>query len=267
MDIQKYVSQSTDEILSLPISVITEIMGTEGLRARFAREFLAAFDDPELIDMNARAHDLGANLHADDRRSHEPVENHLLRGAIRVISSNHLGEKDAFLAAMMFLHDAPEDHPWKLAGVTNSVSEEEARIMAFGRIAIEFAPEVSEGVEWMTNPLPQKGKTSTELYIMHNTELVIHGPPRPIKGKIGGDVPDNVTGIFWSKHAPPEQYLKWARKYSQTIPIFRRGLSRPDLGLSKNGLAYAHRQLDMAEIHCSNVIAAMGIKASFSSAE
>ncbi len=262
MNIQKYVAKGSEAILDLPISVVTQELGTEGLRVRYAHEVMRAFDDTEIIEMAGRAHSIGSRLHRADRRSHEPVENHLLRGAIRVLSLNHLDYKDPFMPAIMMLHDAPEDHPHKLANVRKNTEEAEARTRAFGRIATNFAPEVAEGVKWMTNPLPQPGKTSLALYLEHGQELVTHGPNRSVIGKFA-DFFDNGTGIFWSRKATPEQFMKWAHKYIQLVPILEKGLLRPDLGLSERAVRYAEAQFKLTSQHCARVIIKHGVCADF----
>lgn len=262
MNIPLEAARGTDEILNLPISVVTEQMGTKGLRIRFAREVMQAFVDPYVLEMAGRAYDLGSGLHRNDRRSHEPVENHLLRGAIRVLSSDHLDYKDPFMPAIMLLHDSPEDHPHQLANVRKNIEDAEARIRAFGRLAADFAPEVSDGVRWMTNPLPQIGKTSLALYLEHGHMLVAHGPARSIIGKFA-DFFDNGTGIFWSREATPEQFMKWADKYIQFAPILENGLSRPDLGLGERATRYAETQFKLTSQHCARVIMKNGVRADF----
>lgn len=262
MNIQKYVAKGSEAILDLPISVVTQELGTEGLRVRYAHEVMRAFDDREVIEMAGRAHDLGARLHRGDRRSHEPVENHLLRGAIRVLSLNHLGYWDSFMPAIMMNHDGPEDHPHKLAGVRKRVPEAEARRLAIGKLAIDFAPEVAQGVEWMTNPLPELGKPSLALYLEHGHSLIASGPARSIVGKLG-DFFDNGTGIFWSLNAAPEQSIRRAHKYIQFAPILQRGLYRSDVELSEQAINYANAQFEQTVHRCALVIMKNGVRADF----
>lgn len=262
MNIESYAAKGTDEILKLPISAVTEDMGTEGLRIRFAREVKQAFDDPEIIEMAGRAHYLGAHLHRYDRRSHEPVEHHLLRGGIRVLSDDHLGYKDQFMPVIMLLHDGVEDHPHALAEVQPDVPTAEASALALGKIATRFAPKAAYAVEWMTNPLPESGKTSHEQYFEHGIELVRRGPARAVVGKYA-DFFDNGTGIIWSKYATPEQFMRWADKYIQFVPILQRGLERPDLGLSEKAVEYAKTQFTLTVENCAKVIDAQGIRPDF----
>lgn len=262
MNIQNYAAKGSEAILGLPISVVTEKLGTEGLRVRYAHEVMRAFGDREVIEMAGRAHDLGARLHRGDQRSHEPVENHLLRGAIRVLSLNHLGYWNPFMPAIMMNHDGPEDHPHKLAGVRKRVPEAEARRLAISKLAIDFAPEVAQGVEWMTNPLPEEGRSSLTLYLEHGHRLVSSGPARSVIGK-SGDFFDNGTGIFWSQNATPEQFMKWAHKYIQFAPILQRGLYRSDVELSEQAINYANAQFEQTARHCAQVIMKNGVRADF----
>src|SRR5271154_4199632 len=77
-------------LATMPLHAITSTYGEAGLRNRFAVE-IASWADADRRRLE-RALDLAGRLHAGDRRDREPYVNHLLRGAIRIMS--HYGVRD-----------------------------------------------------------------------------------------------------------------------------------------------------------------------------
>ncbi|WP_300606016.1 hypothetical protein [Trebonia sp.] len=65
----------------MPLHAITSVYGQQGLRVRFAAEATRLLDEPGWRDAE-RALWLAGELHAADRRQHEPYVNHLLRVAV-----------------------------------------------------------------------------------------------------------------------------------------------------------------------------------------
>jgi hypothetical protein len=70
-------------LLSLPLHVVTEVHGEQGLRRRFQLE-VASFTEAEQAVLD-RAFRLADRLHRGGRRAREPVLNHLLRVTIRIM--------------------------------------------------------------------------------------------------------------------------------------------------------------------------------------
>ncbi|MCQ0009425.1 hypothetical protein [Actinomadura madurae] len=96
---------------TLPLHTITEVYGEAGLRDRFAREILR-FREPDWRRLST-ALALAGDLHRQDRRSREPVVNHLLRVTLRVMCHYEVDDVDLLVACL--LHDSVEDHPADLA--------------------------------------------------------------------------------------------------------------------------------------------------------
>src|SRR5260370_32866001 len=98
-------------VATMRLHAITSTYGEEGLRERFAAE-IASFPDAGQDRLN-RALELAARLHAGDRRERGPYVNHLLRGAIPVMS--HYGVHDPDLGVAPPLHHPVGEHPPQLA--------------------------------------------------------------------------------------------------------------------------------------------------------
>ena len=102
---------------------------------------------------------LASELHAGDRRVREPYLNHLLRVAIRIMRYYGITDVDVLVAAL--LHDAVEDHPAELAGLSPELGHTVLTEAAVAQLARRFGPRVAELVRSVTNPakLGQLGPT------------------------------------------------------------------------------------------------------------
>ena len=89
------------QLMSMPIHAVTEVYGTEGLRARLGFELEVLTDAEQALI--ARADRLASRFHAADLRVREPYVNHLLRCAIRIV--HYYRVRDAEVIAAMLLHD------------------------------------------------------------------------------------------------------------------------------------------------------------------
>ncbi len=240
-------------LLETPISEISEATGTEGLRRRLAAEAIDAFGLGESFDVIDDAHLLAYEIHDGQRRTREQYENHLLRVAIRGISSRHLGVKNAEFIGGLLLHDCVEDQFLRLARLycqpvelSNDLDEAELRLMAFEYLGSRF-PQLSVAViEGMTNPLSIPGTDSQDQYYEHTDELMDTGDPYAAVGKMSDNM-DNGVGILWAGDASPEQYVKWATKYHRILPLLRKGLLRADLPLDNRARVFCTSQFDLAE--------------------
>jgi hypothetical protein len=221
-------------LLSLPLHVVTEVYGEQGLRRRFQLE-IASFPQTELAVLE-RAFQLAERLHRDDRRSREPVLNHLLRVTIRIMC--HYRVRDVEVLAAALLHDAVEDHPDELAGG----APVDATAAALGVLARDFGPRVAELVAAVTNPDYDPARDKDEQYREHVATSLAAAPwARPIKVS---DFTDNGVGILYSVGP---KVRRAAVKYTPLVPVLRELVARPDTPLADDVKAKIAGQFDLAE--------------------
>jgi (p)ppGpp synthase/HD superfamily hydrolase len=200
-----------DDLGTMPLHGITETLGEEGLRARFALEIAGRPD----ADRLRAALDWASELHRDDRRQREPYVNHLLRVAIRVMSHYRVTDAEVICAAL--LHDAVEDHAAELGGSTAT---------ALAAVADRFGPRVAALVAAVTNPTYDPARDAHEQYREHVRESLGSSPwARVIKLS---DFTDNAVGIHW---APEAKARKVAPKYLPLVADLRELAARPDTPL------------------------------------
>ncbi|MBU2669545.1 HD domain-containing protein [Actinoplanes bogorensis] len=224
-------------LLSMPLHAITEVYGEAGLRERFLLE-LADFGETERKQLT-EALDLAARLHADDRRVREPYLNHLLRVAIRIIRYYGIRDVDVITAAL--LHDAVEDHPAELAGLSDGTHTELTEA-AIAELAGRFGPRVAELVRSVTNPEYDPERDRHEQYREHVAASLERDPwARVIKVS---DFTDNGVGVV---HTTPDKAVRAATKYRPLVPKLRELVGRPDTPLSIAAKDHIMDQLDLAE--------------------
>jgi (p)ppGpp synthase/HD superfamily hydrolase len=225
-------------LLSMPLHAITEVYGEAGLRDRFALE-LEAFPSPDRVQLEA-ALTLAARLHAGDRRVREPYLNHLLRVAIRIIRYYGIHDVDVLTAAL--LHDAVEDHPAELAGLSPALSHTELTDAAVAELARRFNLRMAELVRSVTNPEYDPERDRHEQYRAHVAESLERDPwARVIKVS---DFTDNGVGVI---HTTYEKAHSSATKYRPLVPKLRELVGRPDTPLSLAAKDHILDQLDLAE--------------------
>jgi hypothetical protein len=221
-------------LLSLPLHVVTEVYGEQGLRRRFQLE-VASFPETEQAVLE-RAFRLAERLHRDDRRSREPVLNHLLRVTIRIMC--HYRVRDVEVLAAALLHDAVEDHPDELAGG----APVDATAAALGVLARDFGPRVAELVAAVTNPDYDPARDKDEQYREHVAASLTAAPwARPIKVS---DFTDNGVGILYTVGP---KVRRAAVKYTPLVPVLRELVARPDTPLPDDVKAKIAGQFDLAE--------------------
>jgi (p)ppGpp synthase/HD superfamily hydrolase len=224
-------------LLSMPLHAITEVYGEAGLRERFRLEVeqFPAAERARLVE----ALDLAARLHADDRRVREPYLNHLLRVAIRII--RYYGVHDVDVLAAALLHDAVEDHPSELGGLSRGTHTELTEA-ALAELARRFNPRVAELVRSVTNPEYDPERDRHEQYRAHVAESLERDPwARVIKVS---DFTDNGVGVV---HTTPDKATSAATKYRPLVPKLRELVGRPDTPLSIQAKDHILDQLDLAE--------------------
>jgi (p)ppGpp synthase/HD superfamily hydrolase len=215
-----------DDLGTMPLHGITEMLGEEGLRARFELEIA---DRPDADRLRA-ALGWASELHRDDRRQREPYVNHLLRVAIRVVSHYRVGDADVICAAL--LHDAVEDHAGEMGG---------SAAAALAAVADRFGPRVAELVAAVTNPAYDPDRDAHEQYREHVRESLESSPwARVIKLS---DFTDNAVGIHW---APEAKARKVAPKYRPLVPDLRELAARPDTPLDDDVKRAIDAQLVLA---------------------
>jgi hypothetical protein len=221
-------------LLSLPLHVVTEVYGEQGLRRRLQLE-IASFTEAEKTVLD-RAFRLAERLHRDDRRAREPVLNHLLRVTIRIMC--HYRVRDVEVLAAALLHDAVEDHPDELAGG----APEDPTTAALAVLARDFGPRVAELVDAVTNPEYDPARDKDEQYREHVAASLAATPwARPIKVS---DFTDNGVGILYTIGP---KVRRAAVKYTPLVPVLRELVARPDTPLSDDVKAQIAGQFDLAE--------------------
>jgi hypothetical protein len=221
-------------LLSLPLHVVTEVYGEQGLRRRFQLE-LASFTESERAVLQ-KAFRLAERLHRDDRRSRESVLNHLLRVTIRIMCHYQVRDVDVLAAAL--LHDAVEDHPEELAGGV----PENPTTAALAVLARDFGPRVSELVAAVTNPAYAPGRDKDDQYREHVATSLGRNPwARPIKVS---DFTDNGVGILYTVGP---KVRRAALKYGPLVPVLRELVARPDTPLTDEVKVKIAGQFDLAE--------------------
>jgi (p)ppGpp synthase/HD superfamily hydrolase len=224
-------------LLSMPLHAITEVYGEAGLRERLLLE-LEQFPADERERLVA-ALELAARLHADDRRVREPYLNHLLRVAIRIIRYYGVHDVDVLTAAL--LHDAVEDHPSELGGLSQGTHTELTEA-ALAELARRFNPRVAELVRSVTNPEYDPERDRHEQYRAHVAASLERDPwARVIKVS---DFTDNGVGVV---HTTPDKATSAATKYRPLVPKLRELVGRPDTPLSLAAKDHILDQLDLAE--------------------
>jgi hypothetical protein len=221
-------------LLSLPLHVVTEVYGEQGLRRRFQLE-VASFTEAEQAVLD-RAFRLAERLHRDDRRAREPVLNHLLRVTIRIMC--HYRVRDVEVLAAALLHDAVEDHGEELAGG----APDDPTTAALAVLARDFGPRVAELVGAVTNPEYDPARDKDDQYREHVAASLATAPwARPIKVS---DFTDNGVGILYTVGP---KVRRAAVKYSPLVPVLRELVARPDTPLPDDVKAQIAGQFDLAE--------------------
>ncbi|WP_433351039.1 HD domain-containing protein [Micromonospora sp. CA-111912] len=269
-------------LATMPMHAITEIHGEPGLLERFRLE-IRAFDSDARARLTA-ALDLAAELHRDDRRVREPYLNHLLRVAIRLMHHYQVRDVDVIVAGL--LHDAVEDHPAELAGLTGDhpvepagragghpagpagrtgdhpagpaadrptagpeVAAGDPTPAALAVLAARFGPRVARLVAAVTNPAYDPGRDRHAQYREHVAASLDREPwARVIKIS---DFTDNGVGVI---HTVGPKVFSSATKYRPLVPVLRELIARPDTPLLPAVKAHIFSQLDLAEERFSAIL-------------
>lgn len=224
-------------LLTMPLHAITEVLGEQGLRDRFALELQQLPDSAQATMTEVL--ELAARLHTGQHRVREPYLNHLLRVTIRIMCYYHITDIEVLIAAM--LHDAVEDQPWRIVGQEDHVGEPpfaEALMV----LAERFGPRVATLVSAVTNPVYDPDRDADEQYREHIAEALDDEPwARVIKVS---DFTDNGVGVI---HTIGPKILRAATKYSPLVPVLRELVARPDTPLDGEVKQHIFEQLDLAE--------------------
>ena len=205
---------------TMPLHAITELYGEPGLRARFIMETKRFSADEQ--GRLAQALALADRLHHADRRVREPVMNHLLRVATRIMV--HYDVHDAEVVVAALLHDSVEDHGPELGDTT------EAALQA---LADQFTERVAELVRAVTNPEWDPAGDKHQQYREHLAVTLAANPwARVVKVS---DFTDNGVGLI---HTTGPKVQKSARKYQPFVPILRHVLALSDTPLSEKALTH-----------------------------
>jgi hypothetical protein len=224
----------------MPLHTITAIFGEQGLRERLALE-TARIPDPVDRQQVAGALELGARLHASDRRQREPYVNHLLRVALRI--TVHYGVRDPDVICAALLHDSVEDHAEVLSA--------DGHPGAFAALAGTYGTRVAELVAAVTNPVYAPGRDRDDQYRDHVIRSLFECPwARVIKVS---DFTDNAVGLIYTTG---EKAIRLARKYGPLVPALEELVAQPDTPLAKDAKDLILRQLRKATSRCNAIIVA-----------
>jgi (p)ppGpp synthase/HD superfamily hydrolase len=229
-----------DDLRSMALHDITESLGEDGLRGRFAIEIAQLPPDDQ--DRLREALDWASELHRGDRRSREPYLNHLLRVTIRIAHHYRVTDTDVLCAAL--LHDAVEDHADDIAG-----PGPDPTAAALAVVTDRFGARVAGLVEAVTNPVYDPDRDAHEQYREHVLESLASDPwARVIKLS---DFTDNAVGIHWST---PSKARRVAPKYQPLVEDLRQLLNRPDTPLDDDVKSAIDAQLTLGQQRLADVI-------------
>ncbi|MDI1464387.1 HD domain-containing protein [Catellatospora sp. KI3] len=224
-------------LLTMPLHAITEVLGEQGLRDRFALEIHRLPEEDQAVLTDAM--ELTSRLHEGQRRVREPYLNHVLRVAIRIMCYYHVTDRDVLIAAL--LHDAVEDQPWRLAGVPDKQGPA-PHDAALAEVERRYGARVARLVDAVTNPVYTPDRDHDEQYREHVVESLDAEPwARIIKVS---DFTDNGVGIV---HTTGPKVMRAAVKYSPLVPLLRELVSRADTPLPGEVKTHIFRQFDLAE--------------------
>jgi (p)ppGpp synthase/HD superfamily hydrolase len=163
--------------------------GLEGLLGRLA----IVLDENGLAnnELIERSLNLGLRLHVDDRRTHEPYNNHLVRVTLRLFELNVI---DPDILAAGPLHDSIEDHTRELAMMETNDLPDDPRIqrkLAHAALSRRISPAVANNVLGVSNPLLEPNDDKIESYVKNARILTSTGEPEPRALKLA-DFLDNT---------------------------------------------------------------------------
>jgi len=205
-------------------------LGTEGLKARLARTLgRAGLADNEFIQ---RSIALGLDLHADDRRSREPYNNHILRVVLRILEELEITDVPTVAAGA--LHDSIEDHEVELI---EQFLDREApedpwlrRELGCEALRVFCAPyrfvDTPNLVLAVSNPVLRPGEMKNDVYFDHTGQLGRYGDRRAVAVKSGADWPDN-TWVHPGAEAPEKRH-GLDIKQLPIYPLHEIAINRPD---------------------------------------
>ncbi len=220
-------------LAAMPLHAITSVYGTEGLRERLLLEAMVFSVEQE--DQIGNALDLAEQAHHRDKRQREPYINHLLRVAIRIVSSDHYGVKNADMVMAGLLHDILEDHANYLAKGGRSKAADVLRSL--------FGIRVAEDVLAVTNPEFDQSGDVHQQYRDHVTaKLRVYPRARVVKMS---DFTDNAIGLH---HTTGPRMLRLARKYAPMVSVMQEVIMRQDTPLSDAVKAKIKVQLNQAAL-------------------
>ncbi|WP_307835648.1 HD domain-containing protein [Paractinoplanes ferrugineus] len=195
----------------------------------------------------AEAAKWAATLHADQARTREPYVNHVLRVALRMLC--HYRVTDPQVLAAGLLHDAVEDQPWAVAGITEHGPPPVRQ--ALTAIEGRFGSRVARLVEAVTMPERPAGVDRIEHYVEH-LAMVLDVEPWARVIKLS-DFTDNGVGLI---HTIGPKVLKSARKYDAAVPVLRELLDREDTPLESDVKHHIRGQLGLAQRRFAAILAA-----------
>lgn len=233
---------------------ITKESSEDGLRRRLSHEIAQAGWDDETRAKLHLALSLALEAHDADTRGEHPYSTHFLRVAIRLVSSDHLGVKDADIVVAALLHDTVEDHPELYQSFEVTADVATPREHAFEAIAELFGERVSRMVHAVTNPEHPDGVSDDEkrAFYQDHVRIVLEDDEEAGVIKLS-DFIDNCAGLKYNES--PEKAMKMARKYMPLIPDFRLFVVSCTI-LPQEKVAFIQSQLDRAEDVCTDFLEA-----------
>lgn len=213
---------TAEQVRELPLHDITQQYGTVGLHVRL-EDTLSRKGLSEIPEVQW-ALQLGLMLHADDKRTNGPYDDHLLRVTLRLI--DHFDITDPEIIAAAPLHDSVEDHARDVVRVLSGEiieDETEAKQRALELLGEYLSPITVSLIEGVTNPKVLEGEDPFAVYVNHFKTVILPDPKKRVL-KLA-DFGDNGPGNHYTKG---EKQLHLDRKYDPLYQLHERGLSMPD---------------------------------------
>lgn len=247
---------------TLPLREVTQQYGEAGLLERLECELDSTGWDDETLDHIDAAKTIALLAHDGVMRGPLPYSTHVLRVALRTLSSDHLSirdDPDLVIAAL--LHDTVEDNPavFETEAFPNT-SRLSQREHAFSVIRVTFGERAETIVCAVTNPErdPQvsrdEKRASYQAHVRDLLQVALDdGDEAPALLKLS-DFIDNCAGLWHNEN--PQLAAKLAAKYLALIPDFI-GFVNQSQVLSIETKQAVIAQLEKATATCSARLAHM----------
>ena len=212
-------SDHSMNILELPLHVVTQELGVDGLKERLDSEISQkGWLDTEK-HLIAQSMDLAIIIHQDSMRGDMPYATHLLRVANRICSRNHFNIDDPEIVIAALLHDSVEDNPAAYNNLIRNTHNRHEKEHALYCLSQLFSPRVAELIDSVTNPDFPSGISKNEKNFLYQEHVRHTLNASQSAGVIKmSDFIDNCVGLGYNECSDRAKRL--AIKYLPLIPDF-----------------------------------------------